>query len=121
VPTSRGTAVVCTRSPTSLSIRDDPGDIAYRLLRVTLDTLPDPARTGLDKAHAGLYETELRRRLADLAGPSIEDALSSVIDGNSFWVDFVRRPHRNADILNPPGHWLWNLLREPSPRGTDGD
>ena len=108
-------------SDVALSIRDDPADIKFRLLRVTLDTLPDPARARLDKAQLGLYETELSRRLVELAGLVMEDAIASVIDGNSFWADFVRHPHRNADILHPSGHWLWNLLREPSPRGTDGD
>jgi hypothetical protein len=108
-------------SDVALSIRDDASDVSYRLLRVTLDTLPDPARLGMEKAPPGLYEKELRRRLVELAGPGIEDAMASVIDGRSFWTDFVRRPDRNADILSPPGHWLWNLLREPSPRGADGD
>jgi hypothetical protein len=98
-------------SDIALSIRDDPGNISYRLLRVTLDTLPDPMQVDPRTTPLGLYENELRRRLVELAGPGIEDAMSSVIDGNSFWTDFVRRPHRDTAVLSPPGHWLWNLLR----------
>jgi hypothetical protein len=98
-------------SDIALSIRDDPRDMSYRLLRVTLDTLPDPRQADPSRVSIGLYENELRRRLVELAGPGIEEAMASVIEGNSFWTDFVRRPHRDTAILSPPGHLLWNLLR----------
>ncbi len=98
-------------SDVALSIRDDTEHMSYRLLLVTLDALPDPARLYPSSKINGQYETELRGRLVDLAGPAIERAMREVIDGKSFWSDFARRPHRNGDVLGAPGHLLWNLLR----------
>jgi hypothetical protein len=98
-------------SDIALSIRDDAANMTYRMLRVTLDTLPDPALLDRFNPPAPLYETELRRRLIDLAGPAMERAPEASEKSSSFWTDFVRRPHRNADVLSPPGHLLWELMR----------
>jgi hypothetical protein len=98
-------------SDIALTIRDDPDEISYRLLRVALDTLPDPARLDPSRIPATLYENELRRRLVVLAGAAMERVMANTASGSTFWADFARWPHRNAEVLSPPGHWLWNLLR----------
>ena len=97
-------------SDIALTIDDDLDNLTFRLLLVVLETLPDPALMVRHDLPMGLYEGELRRRLVTLAGPAMDRATQSGTDG-AFWTDFLRRPHRGAAFLNPPGHWLWNLLR----------
>jgi hypothetical protein len=94
----------------ALTIDDDLDNLTFRLLLVVLETLPDPALMLRQDLPMGLYEGELRRRLVALAGPAMDRATQAGTDG-AFWTDFLRRPHRGASVLNPPGHWLWNLLR----------
>ena len=95
----------------ALNIQEDAEDMSYRLLRVSLDVLPDPATLHRLDQPSTLYEKDLRRRLMTLAGPALDRAMAADTSGSSFWSDFLRRPQRNADVLPPPGHYLWNLLR----------
>jgi hypothetical protein len=95
----------------ALNILADADDMSYRLLRLSLDVLPDPATLDHLDQPSTLYEKDLGRRLMVLAGPALERAMAASVGGTSFWGDFLRRPHRNADVLPPPGHYLWNLSR----------
>jgi hypothetical protein len=100
-------------SDIALSIREDLNDPEYRLLRVTLDLLPSPGFVDHFEMPSGFYEAELHRLLSLLARPAFSRANARGADGGSFWDDFVRRPHHAADVLPPPGYYLWNLLSFP--------
>ncbi len=95
-------------SEIALEVPDDRQNAAHRLLQAALLGLPDPYLRQ-DQTRPDVYEDRLKRPLARLAAKAFAKAIASQETGGSFWNDFLRWPHRNADSLSPPGHWLWNL------------